>query len=216
MIQNIVFDMGRVLIHYQPPEYVKPFVKEEADQRLLLNAIFDAPDWPDNDRGTVTYEEFLERIRSRTPERLYHAAEQVWKNWILYLTPIPETNQLAMELKRCGYRLFLLSNVSTRYYEFRKTIMAIDNFDGEFLSAEVHRIKPDPEIYRLFFQRFALNPEECFLLTIIRIILRRRENWECQGSAMGRTLRNFAALWQMQGSVWKPNQANKNIKWVPL
>lgn len=164
MIQNIVFDMGRVLIHYQPPEYVKPFVKEEADQRLLLNAIFDAPDWPDNDRGTVTYEEFLERIRSRTPERLYHAAEQVWKNWILYLTPIPETNQLAMELKRCGYRLFLLSNVSTRYYEFRKTIMAIDNFDGEFLSAEVHRIKPDPEIYRLFFQRFALNPEECFFI----------------------------------------------------
>jgi haloacid dehalogenase superfamily, subfamily IA, variant 3 with third motif having DD or ED len=164
LINNIVFDMGNVLIDYQPMEYVRKHVTGREDAQTVLNAMFGAPDWPENDRGTVTYEQFLERVKARIPDRLYPAAKQLWESWITYLKPIPETNRLARELKQKGFRLYLLSNVSIRYCEFRRTISAIDCFDGEFISADVHFIKPETEIYRLFFSRFGLTPQECFFI----------------------------------------------------
>ena len=33
--------------------------------------------------------------------------------------------------------------------------------DGYIVSSEVHKIKPEPEIYQCLFDRFSLNPEEC-------------------------------------------------------
>lgn len=164
MVKNIVFDMGRVLIEYSPEDYVRNYVSGDEDANCLLEAIFNAPDWIDNDRGSVTYDEYLARIKSRLPRHLYSAAEQLWEHWIDYIQPIPETNELAKVLKQKGYELYLLSNVSVRYREFRGKITSIPYFDGEFISADVLAIKPEREIYELFFKRFGLVPEECFFI----------------------------------------------------
>jgi putative hydrolase of the HAD superfamily len=164
MIQNIVFDMGWVLVEYKPLEYIREYLQDENDIATMYQKMFNAPEWLENDRGTISREDFINLVCARIPERLHPAAKQIWEHWVEYIKPIAETNELAAELKEKGYRIYLLSNVSERYYSFRKLIPALPYFDGEFVSADVHFIKPEKEIYELFFQRFGLNPQECFFI----------------------------------------------------
>lgn len=164
MIKNIVFDMGWVLLEYKPPEYIRRWVADPADIELIDREMFRTQEWLKNDRGTIEPEDYLNFVLSRLPQRLHAAAAQIWEHWFEYLTPIPETNRLAEQLKRNGYRVYLLSNVSKKYYIFRGLIPCHEFFDGEFVSADVHTIKPEPEIYRLFFKQYNLNPAECFFV----------------------------------------------------
>lgn len=164
MIRNIVMDMGWVLVEYKPSEYIRRFLSDENDIAVMEKEMFHAPEWLENDRGTIAPEKFLSTVCSRIPERLHEAAAQIWEHWYEYIKPITDTNALAVDLKRNGYRLYLLSNVSKKYYDFRKLIPALPFLDGQFVSADVHFIKPEEEIYRLFFQRFDLNPQECFFV----------------------------------------------------
>lgn len=164
MIRNIVFDMGWVLVEYKPLDYIREFLKQEDDIAAIYQEMFNAPEWLRNDRGTIEPDEFIHTVCTRIPERLHPAAKQIWQHWHEYIKPIGETNTLAEQLKKNGYHVYLLSNVSERYYLFRDLMPAVSCFDGEFVSADVHFIKPEKEIYQLFFERFGLNPEECFFI----------------------------------------------------
>ncbi len=164
MIRNIVFDMGWVLVEYKPKEYISEFIQDEADAAEIYEKMFRAPEWLNNDRGTVDPDDFIQLVCERIPARLHPVARQIWEHWHEYLKPIAETNALALQLKKNGYHLYLLSNVSTRYHLFRHIMPATSCMDGEFISADVHFIKPEKEIYQLFLGRFALNPAECFFI----------------------------------------------------
>ena len=37
-------------------------------------------------------------------------------------------------------------------------------YDGAFFSGEVLALKPQPVIYQMFFERFSLDPSECFFI----------------------------------------------------
>ena len=156
--------MGWVLLDFKPEEYIHEFITDENDTELLMREFFGGPEWQDSDRGTISDEHFLTMVCARLPERLHSTANQLWEHWYEYLKPIQNTSELVGELKGKGYRIYLLSNTSDKYYRFREGIPAIKFFDGEFISADVHFNKPEKEIYQLFFQRFHLNPEECFFI----------------------------------------------------
>jgi putative hydrolase of the HAD superfamily len=164
MIKNIIFDMGWVLLEYKPEDYVRKYVVDEDDVKLVNQEFFGGPEWPMNDRGTISDEEFISRVSERLPSRLHSSVKQLWEEWHSYLKPIESTNRLAIRLKERGYRVYLLSNVSVKYHIFRNLIPAVPFLDGEFISADIHYIKPEQEIYRRFFEKFRLNPEECFFI----------------------------------------------------
>ena len=54
MIKNILFDMGNVLIRFEPKRYVKNAGLSESDQQLLLRELYGSIDWVRLDRGTLT------------------------------------------------------------------------------------------------------------------------------------------------------------------
>lgn len=60
MIKNIIFDMGGVLIDYNPEKTLYSiFDRQTAD--ILLKEIFRNPIWADKDRGIITPEEIIEK-----------------------------------------------------------------------------------------------------------------------------------------------------------
>ena len=67
MIKNIVFDMGGVLIDWNPWEIVSRcgLPKEESDK--LLTEVFCCREWVSMDRGSMTPQEGFERICRRLP-----------------------------------------------------------------------------------------------------------------------------------------------------
>ena len=77
---------------------------------------------------------------------------------------LPATASLIAELRKAGYRLYVLSNMSLDFIEFlrRKEVYAL--FDGEVVSCEEGVIKPEAEIYHRLERRYGLQPAETLFI----------------------------------------------------
>ncbi|WP_426350348.1 HAD family hydrolase [Alloiococcus sp. CFN-8] len=164
MIKNIVFDMGNVLISYDPFKYTSLFADNEEDGELLYREIFKSVEWIKLDRGIITIEEAISSINTRLPERLHDKVKELFDNWHRELPSHDEIEDLVIRLKNNGYKIYLLSNTSIAYHQFKANISAIQHFDGEFISAEYNMLKPELRIYETFYDTFSLKPEECLFI----------------------------------------------------
>ena len=78
---------------------------------------------------------------------------------------VPGMEELVRELKAEGFGIYLCSNASLRMVTWYKNIIpAWECFDGIFYSAEVKCMKPQKEMYEHFYERFGLDPQECFFI----------------------------------------------------
>ena len=164
MIKNIIFYMGQVLIRFDQKYFIKRLGIEDADLDLLLREVYRSVEWVQMDRGTLREEDAFRSISKRLPERLHDAA---WKLICMWDRPILEVvgmYELVEELKGLGYGIYLLSNASVRQHDYWPRIPASRFFDGKLISADVHVIKPQQEIYRLCLEKFGLQAEECFFI----------------------------------------------------
>ena len=70
MIRNIVFDMGNVLLSYDPKPYVAREIPDPEAGRLLFDACFGGPEWKQLDAGAISEEEALLSMQSHIPQEL--------------------------------------------------------------------------------------------------------------------------------------------------
>lgn len=165
MIKNIVFDMGNVLIAWDPPMLVRRLGLSKDDQQILVREVFGCSEWAGLDRGTLGPEEALSLVAPRLPERLYAAALACMAEWWKGpLVPIPGIAELIAELKAMSYRIYLLSNATSCLHEYFPRIPGSEYFDGMIVSADWKRLKPEHELYEILFENYSLTPGECFFI----------------------------------------------------
>lgn len=165
MIRNIIFDMGNVLIYFDRNIFLDRVGLENPEDRELLNReVYLSLEWSRMDRGSLTDEEAAEIIARRVPEHLRETVHRLVNEWERPILPIAGMEELVRELKRNGYGIYLLSNASYRQHLYWPEIPASDLFDGTLISADVHLVKPQPEIYELLCNRFSLKKEECVFI----------------------------------------------------
>ncbi|MCC8126042.1 MAG: HAD family phosphatase [Clostridiales bacterium] len=171
MIKNIVFDMGKVLVDYDAKRVLTQYIDSEEDQYLVCLALFSSGEWTLLDMGVLSHRQALTQVCGRLPQRLHEAAALCLANWHKYnMWPMAEMEPLIRQLKARGYRLYICSNASSRLLDcYEKVIPAIECFDGILFSAEVKCIKPQKEIYQHLFERFNLDPSECFFIDDLQL-----------------------------------------------
>lgn len=169
MIKHVIFDMGGVLVDFNPTRSLKKHFTDKEDIDLLLKEIFEGPDWVKLDRGTLTVEQAVDRACERLPARLHASIRTLLYNWADEMLPIAEMLPLVQELKNSGHGIYLLSNAPLNFPTYRDKIPAFAYFDGFIVSAEHLTIKPEPEIYHVLFDTFNLNPTECFFIDDIPV-----------------------------------------------
>ncbi|MBR2812744.1 MAG: HAD family phosphatase [Solobacterium sp.] len=163
-IKAVVFDMGRVLIDFDPAYFIGCLGIFGEDVRKLEREVFQSVEWAMLDRGSISETDAVKAMQKRLPDHLHEAARTLVS---MQERPIIEMEGMAgiiRELKENGYRIYLLSNASLRQHDYWPKVPASEYFDGTLISADAGLVKPQPELYRLFLERFGLCAEECFFI----------------------------------------------------
>jgi putative hydrolase of the HAD superfamily len=163
MIKNIVFDIGNVLIEYHPSRIVGTKISDPAEQALIFKAVFQSRGWALLDRGLITFAEHYAHLEKQFP-RYRDEIKWLLDHWHEDMPPIPGMAALVEKIKRAGFQQFVLSNTSVRYYTYAPQLDIFNRFDGITISAEIHVLKPQKEIYDRFCQIHGVVPEQCLFI----------------------------------------------------
>ena len=160
MIKNIVFDFGGVLVQYDFLLFFSAQLGSKKKAEWFLNNVFTGKINADMDRGVHEPEYFFNMQKKLWPEYAY-ILDNFDKNYTDIFTHESEgLRALMLDMKARGYKLLGLSNWSSKVYEVMDKFDIFQLLEGYLLSKDVHQLKPEPEIYQSFFQKFGVKAEE--------------------------------------------------------
>jgi len=157
-IKAVLFDIGNVLITWEPEKFYDRTVGEQ--RRRALFAAVDLYGMNDRaDRGEPL-PEMLDALVAKHPE--FQVEIRMWQdNWIEFITgEIPKSIALLRVLRSKGMPVFALTNfgaetldLADRHFGF------LTEFDRRYVSAHMRMMKPDPEIYAAVEADSGLAPD---------------------------------------------------------
>lgn len=160
-VENVVFDMGGVLMVFDGMIFTRLYTDNEEDARAINEALFASPAWPLLDAGVIS-EKTIERMAAaRLPERLWPNLRECFAHWHEHKPAITETNELVRRLHEAGYGCYVLSNAGFRFWREKDYIPCFKYMDGWVVSSFEHIMKPDPRIYQTLCERYEIAPETC-------------------------------------------------------
>lgn len=161
MIKNIIFDIGNVLVGFEPEEYLKSFHFPPEKEKAVRKALFGTYAWNEYDRGALSLEEIEELFAANAPQYREDVL-QVFRGAFQCITRRDYAVPWIRELKSRGFRVYYLSNYSDHMRRHtRNALDFLPDMDGGLFSYEVHQTKPEPEIFSSLLKRFpGIRPEE--------------------------------------------------------
>lgn len=164
MIQNIIFDVGKVLVEWEPERAMMRLGMDAATVEAVADATVRAKDWDEADRGACAPEELLSSFIQKAPE--YETEiRNFWEHIGMAIYQYDYVKEWMRALKEHGYHLYILSNYGAWTYEHTKEALSfLADVDGALFSFQVKQIKPEPEIYHTLLERYHLKAEECVFL----------------------------------------------------
>jgi 2-haloacid dehalogenase len=158
-IEAAVFDLGNVLIQWDPRHlYRQLLASDDEVERFLADVC--TPEWNEaQDRGRPWSEGIAEAIgRHPHHEPLIRAFYDRWDEMCPGL--VEGTVDVLAELRDAQIPLYALSNWSLETFErVRHRYEFLRWFDGLVISAAERLAKPDPAIFELLLERYALAAE---------------------------------------------------------
>jgi 2-haloacid dehalogenase len=159
-ITSVVFDIGGVLIDWNPRHLFRKVFESEEEMEWFLSNIC-TYEWNVRQDGGKLFSVATAELSAKYPEYSDKIA-LYYGRWTEMLGgEIKGTVEIFRELKSKGMPLYALSNWSHEAfpaayerYDFMK------DFDGLVVSGYEKLLKPDHAIYRVLMERFAINPAE--------------------------------------------------------
>ncbi|MBR3771755.1 MAG: HAD family phosphatase [Clostridium sp.] len=164
MIRNIVFDMGNVLLDYNPRRPLEAFLGIENDRAIIQRELFEGKEWIAGDYGYITNQQRFNTVKERVPERLHDALYKCVNRWPDFLEEIYGAKEYVMRKKEQGFHVYILSNACSAFYEYFPKFLPLHFFDGIVVSSDIHMVKPEPGIYQYLLRTYGLKPSECLFI----------------------------------------------------
>ena len=163
-IRHIVFDIGKVLIHYDPNLPYKRMIPDDEERKWFFENVC-THDWNvEQDRGR-TWLEAEELLLEKFPDREEHirAFRKYWHEMVPYAyeASVAHLERLVAE----GRDVTLLTNFAGDTFEQACEIFPfLKKPRGVTVSAYVRLIKPDPNIYKTHTEAFRLDPKHTLFI----------------------------------------------------
>lgn len=157
-ITTVVFDVGNVLIEWDPNHLYRRLIPDDASRTRFLAEVC-TPDWNiEQDRGRTWAEGVAERV-ALFPEHegLIRAFDEHWMEMVP--GEIPGTVAILEELHAAGVPLYAITNFSAEKWALTlERFPFLARFRGVIVSAHERMIKPDRDIFDLCATRFGIEP----------------------------------------------------------
>ena len=163
-IQKVIFDVGQVLVKFNPRNLFIKILKDEEKVDFFLKNICT---WEWHIQQDLIYDtsKAAGPVIKKYPE-YKEAIEAFYGRFLEMIDSVHQENvNLALKLKQKGYPIYLLSNFPGDQFEkYRLQNSFLDEFDDRIISGDVGLAKPDIKIYQLAIKKFNLNPEESLFI----------------------------------------------------
>jgi putative hydrolase of the HAD superfamily len=167
-INNVIFDVGQVLLEWNPAATISRLHPDPARQAVIRRQMFEHADWHEFDRGGLSYEAAIAHFANATglstaqTRELIHATRES-------LAPIPGSIRLVEDLAAAGVHLYLLSNMPASTFDY---LVQQHRFFSYFkylvISGQILLIKPDPAIFGHLVEKTGIVPAESVFIDDIQ------------------------------------------------
>ncbi len=167
MIKNIIFDLGGVLVDWNPVDKLRRMgLPEEEVQEIAKNTTF-SPEWNEVDRSAIAKEQLFAKMLSNVPEKYREDAASFLNEGVFdAIHSFSYSADWLKSLKKRGFSLYLLTNYSDWMfdYHYKNEFSFTDYVDGMVVSGREKLLKPESAIYECLLKRYGLKAEECVFL----------------------------------------------------
>jgi 2-haloacid dehalogenase len=165
VINTIIFDLGAVLIDWNPDYMYKTIFDDEQEMRDFL-ATVTTPDWNEEQDAGRTLQEGTELLIQKHPHHETNI-RAFYGRWIEMLGDAFEgTVEIFKELKESNkYKIYALTNWSAETFPMAQQKFDFLNwFDGVVVSGAEKMRKPTPEFYQILLDRYNVKAQESLFI----------------------------------------------------
>ena len=158
--KNLIFDVGNVLLEYRWNQMLLDYGLSDEEAKVAGEMFFEHPNWTELDLGNLSVEEVICLYEKSLPQ---YAGLIRWFLTHLELMPVGRKDvwEKVHALKEKGYKIYLLSNYNEDFFRVHtQGADFLNDIDGKVVSYEIHKIKPNPDIYEYLLDKYSLKPEE--------------------------------------------------------
>lgn len=164
MIKNIVFDLGNVLLDFDPASYLESLGYKNQLKQDLKAAVFETEEWLLLDRGEIEEKEAIRSWKEKNPN-LKSEITNIISDWEKMLKIKKDSLEILKNLAAKNYEMYILSNFPKKAFAYvTAKYDFFEYFKGQIISYQVKMIKPDAEIYQHLLQKFNLKPAETLFI----------------------------------------------------
>lgn len=164
-IRTIVFDLGAVLIDWDPRYLYRKIFDDPEEMEYFLTHIC-THDWNAQQDAGRSWDEAIEMLAGQHPD-YRREIELFWHRWPEMLNgPIDGTVAILENLiEQDTYRLLALTNWSAETWPYAwERYSFLHRFEGIVVSGQEKLKKPDERIYRLLIDRYEVSPEQAVFI----------------------------------------------------
>ena len=165
-ISTIIFDLGNVLIDWNPRHVFNDTYFDSIEKRdYFLNHIC-TMDWNEEQDAGRSIVKATQELIAKFPD-WEQPIRDYYGRWTDMLGgPIPETVEIFRQLKESGkYKLYALTNWQAGLFDIALVrYNFLHWFDGRVVSGEEKMKKPAPEFYQLLLNRHNIKAEEALFI----------------------------------------------------
>lgn len=153
-LSAIVFDLGNVLLDYDPARFMFELGIEPEKISRLVKVINGREEWNEYDRGVLTADD-ITALAVRDEPFLRKEITHYLKHYPECFSALTWNVSLLYRAKEAGLKVYVLSNCPEDVFEFFKTrFIFLQDLDGAVISGACKINKPSPEIFKLLMETY--------------------------------------------------------------